>query len=227
MLRASRVFSSEEKQKINAAVAQAEKHTSGEIVPVVATASGDYDRAEDLVGLWVAAIGLMLLWWSLLPSSPSGDWIQPSAQVSWKELLLALAVLVLGFLLGATLASYLGWLRRLFTTRSQMRLYVESSAGKIFFEQNLRATRARTGILIYVSLFERMVSVTGDQTISEKLTQNDWQQVCDLILDGIKKGNLTEGLIVGIRRCGEILAQTFPSQAEDQNELPNDLRIID
>ena len=36
---------------IEAAIGEAEQKTAGEIVPVVATASGRYDRGEDLFGL--------------------------------------------------------------------------------------------------------------------------------------------------------------------------------
>ena len=45
-------FSDEQRRAVAQAVAEAEGKTSAEIVPVVATASGRYDRAEDIVGLW-------------------------------------------------------------------------------------------------------------------------------------------------------------------------------
>ena len=51
MQRASELFNDEQRATIDQAVADAESKTSAEIVPVVATASGRYDRAEDIVGM--------------------------------------------------------------------------------------------------------------------------------------------------------------------------------
>jgi putative membrane protein len=227
MLRASKFFGEEDQKRIGEAVAQAEKTTSGEIVPVVATASGDYDRAEDLVGLWFAGIGLVLFWWLMLPPAEAGAWQAPEASLSPLGLVAALFVIVVGFILGALIAANVGWLRRLFASRAQMRRCVEEAAGRIFFEQGVRETRARTGILIYLSLFERVVRVTGDRAIAEKLSDSDWQQVRDLILDGIKQRRAADGMVAGIRRCGELLAVHFPIQPGDVDELHNDLRVMD
>jgi putative membrane protein len=227
MVRASNFFSEQERKQIAEEVAEAEKHTSAEIVPVVATASGDYDRAEDLVGLWVAVGALALLWWILLPAGQGGEWSLPVVGVSWLGLLVAIGVVFAGFLVGAALAAQIGWLRRLFTSRRQMRGEVERGAARAFLDHGLRETEQRTGILIYVSLFERMVRVTGDQTIAGKLTGQDWQKVRDLTVEGIKQGKPGEGMVAGIRHCGKILAEHFPVASGDVDELPNDLRIID
>ena len=62
MKRASQFFSDTDRQAIEAAVAAAEQRTSAEIIPVVATASGRYDRAEDLFGVIVALVALSVAW---------------------------------------------------------------------------------------------------------------------------------------------------------------------
>lgn len=227
MQRASTYLSEEDRARIREAVREAESATSGEIVPVLTTQSGDYDRAEDLVGLWFAAAGLVFAWWLMLPASDPGEWGTRGVSLTWVGLLCALGVLVGGFVLGAALATQVAWLRRLFASRRQMRGEVERAADRAFFEHGLRETEARTGILVYVSLFERMVRVTGDRTIAEKLSDQDWQAVRDLIVDGLKRGRPADGLIAGIRHCGEILSAHFPRAAGDQDELANDLRIID
>jgi len=71
------------------------------------------------------------------------------------------------------------------------------------------------------------VHVVGDDTINAKLTQDDWQALCDTIIDGFKSGKPEEGMRNGILRCGEMLAQHFPIQAGDTNELSNTLHLID
>ena len=51
MKTASQVIGPDDRAKIEAAIASAETKTSAEVVVIVATRSGLYDRAEDLVGL--------------------------------------------------------------------------------------------------------------------------------------------------------------------------------
>ena len=82
-------------------------------------------------------------------------------------------------------------------------------------------------MLIYVSLFEHAVRVFGDNAINEKVDQKTWQEICDLVVDGIRKGEPAGGLSAGILRCGEVLARHFPIDPGDKNELVNTLHLID
>ncbi len=81
--------------------------------------------------------------------------------------------------------------------------------------------------MIYISLYERMVRVVGDDAISEKLGQEDWEDVCQSVLSGMKSGNAATALNEAILKCGVLLSQHFPNDPDDQNELANELKIID
>ena len=60
---------------MNQAVRDAEAATSAEIVPVVARCSGRYDRPEDIVGLWFAALAMIIVWTVYpLPRAEAGSW---------------------------------------------------------------------------------------------------------------------------------------------------------
>ncbi len=56
MIEAKTFFTDEEKERIEAAVREAEMRTSGEIVPMVVDAAYDYPRAE-LIGAGFFAMG--------------------------------------------------------------------------------------------------------------------------------------------------------------------------
>lgn len=226
MIRSRTFFSDEERRRIREAVSEAEKSTSGEIIPMVATASGKYERADDLVGLGFALITAAVLWWSSLPARNPGDWSEAFASVSLLDLLILLAAMLVSFIVGAAVGSNVAWLRRFFASRDQLRRNVERGAAVAFFKNDISSTRERTGILIYISLFERMVRVIGDEAIATKLTNQDWQQLCTLVLEGIRAGQPTEGIIAGIKRCGEILKEHFPFKPGDVNELSDELRTI-
>ena len=75
-MRRARTFLTAQGQKaVSSAVSEAEAKTSGEIVPVIATASGRYDRAEDIFGLLIAMISLAVVWLTFQEIGiPVGTW---------------------------------------------------------------------------------------------------------------------------------------------------------
>ena len=195
MRRASKYFTETERDSIAAAVRDAETKTSGEIVPVLATASGRYDRAEDLFGLAFAIAVLVVCWILFQEVRPvEGDW------ASGQRLALGLR---------------------------EMEAEVERSAAEAFQRFRLRGTAASTGVLIYVSLFEHTVQVIGDDAIASKLSQDDWREVRDMVIEGIRSRRPADGFRQAISRCGELLARHFPVEPGDVNELTNELRIVD
>jgi putative membrane protein len=223
---ASQFFSEDERRSIASAVAEAERKTSGEIVPVVAAASGRYDRAEDLSGVVVALAALALAWILFQDVRPvRGDWA--SGPVLALGLVPLLLIAAGGFILGTAAATLQPVLRLPFVTEREMRAEVERSAAEAFHRFRVRKTAGATGILLYVSLYERMVRVLGDDAISEKLDQKEWDAVRDLIIEGIRAGRAAEGLSRAILRSGELLGLHFPIRPGDVNEIRNELRFID
>jgi putative membrane protein len=224
--RASQLFSETDRRNVRAAVEEAERQTAGEIVPVVATVSGRYDRAEDLFGLIIALAAVSTAWYS-----HQGIRIEAGAWAARYTLGFGLAavllVFVAGFLAGAVAASYFPLLRLPFIGSGEMRAEVERGAAAAFQRCRVRGTAGGTGILIYVSLYERMVRVLGDDAIDAVVSQADWQAVCDLVVDGLRRGAAAQGLADGIRKSGELLGRHFPIQPGDRNELSNELYLID
>ena len=226
MQRASNFFSEAERHSIAEAVSAAEKKTSGEIVPVIATASGRYDRAEDLFGL-VSAILLLvagrIVFQDIRPVD--GDWA--SGQRLVLGIIPIVAIILVGFSLGAALSTWIPALKLPFLSRTEMEAEVDRSAAEAFQRFRVRGTAASTGVLIYISLYERTVQIIGDDAIASKLNEDDWNQVRDLVLDGIRSGQAAEGLQQAIALCGDLLARHFPIEPGDVDELTNELRIID
>jgi putative membrane protein len=226
MKKASRFFSDAERELVEEAVALAELRTSGEIVPVVATSSGRYDRAEDLFGVLVALVALAGSWLLFQEFSVAeGDWGQ-RLELTLGPLQLVPIVLV-GFVVGAILATLVPELRLPFIGRGEMEAEVERAARAAFQELRVRGTAGGTGVLIYLSLFERMVHVLGDEAISAQVEQERWQEVCDTVVAGVKNRRPAQGLGEGILSCGELLAEHFPVEPGDRDELANALHILD
>jgi putative membrane protein len=224
MTTASGLFAASDRERVKSAVAQAESATSGEIVPVVATVSGRYDRAEDLVGLLTALVLLAAAWKPLLAAA-QGGWgggVDTAIGLGGASL-----TVVIGFVAGAMAATAFPALRQPFVPRAEMRDEVERRALEQFQRHRVRGTAGGTGVLIYVSLHERMVRVVGDDAIAARITQQDWDAISRAVVDGMAGGKPADGLVEAIRRAGELLAQHFPVQPGDVDELSNELTLID
>jgi putative membrane protein len=225
MQQASTLFNEEQQQQVERAVQAAEGLTSCEVVPVVATASGRYDRPEDMVGLWLATLAAAITWY-IFPRSlnETGSWEGPSLLVQLPIILLAVVV---SFLVGVVLAARTGWLRRLFTPRQQMLEEVSARARETFFDKRIHHTKEATGLLIYLSLFEHMAVVLGDQNVMDQVGQDFLDDLCDQLTKGMREGHATEALCSVIATAGEKLSGPLPCGDQDTNELHDTLVLID
>lgn len=219
-------FLNEDQQKqVEQAVVEAEKRTSCEIVPVIATSSGRYDRPEDVVGLWLTIITALCLWYFFPRNAEQGgDW---SGLPIGVELILAALLLIIAFIMGAIAGSRLGWLRRLFTPRQQMQDEVAARAREIFFDKRVHHTEGGTGVLIYISLFEHMAVALADQAIIDKLGQSFVDQICQQLTKGLHTGDATTAVCDAIKEIGDQASKPLPRAEDDQNELHDVLVLID
>ncbi len=225
MKRASKYFSDGEKLRIEQAVADAEAKTSAEIVPVLASSSGRYDRAEDIAGVWLSIIAMGATW--ALLQSQSAEVAQWGSTWARFELPLLILAVIAGYGIGMTIATYSWTLRRLFTPKKHMTAEVELAAGHAFFDRRVHHTQGGTGILIYISLFERGARILADQTAHEKLGQAALDELCDELIDGIKAGDLATALCEAIKDAGNRLEKVLPRTDGDRNEIENTLVILD
>jgi putative membrane protein len=94
-----------------------------------------------------------------------------------------------------------------------------------FYELEMSQTQDRTGILLFVSLMEHRAVVLADRSIAEKLDAKIWQELVDLMIQGVKRGDLAAGMTQAIQRCGELLSPYFPVADDDINELRDHLVV--
>lgn len=207
--RALKVLGAGAQATVTESIRAAETKTLGEIVPVVLERSDDHAAARWRCALFGLLVGSALLE-RFLP------WTMP-------ERLLA-SQLALG-ILGYCLARLLPDLERIFVSESLATETAEEQAVQEFHRYGLRETKSRTGVLIFVSLFERRVVVLGDEGIHLKAGDDLWKRTRDAILDGIARNRLDEGLAAGVRACGEVLAVHDPSDGAHANEVEDRLIV--
>ena len=188
---------------IEAAVHDAERCTSGEIVPLLAERSDAYAEVR-LAAAMLLALAAGVLWLAFVHDHRL--WLVPT-----QFGVFALAAWAAG------LRPVLRWL----APHAWLAERVQRAAEHAFHQLGLVETRDRTGILIYVSLLERRVVVLADRGIHARVADGTWDGVVERIVDGIRRGEADDGLVAGIRLCGEILERHVPRRADDANELPD------
>jgi putative membrane protein len=77
--------------------------------------------------------------------------------------------------------------------------------------------------MIYLSMAEHRAEIVADESIAAIVSAEVWGEAMGDMLALIRKGQTAEGLAIGIRDVGFVLAQHFPRGAEDVNELPDHL----
>ncbi len=92
-----------------------------------------------------------------------------------------------------------------------------------FLLQGLHHTEGRNGILLFVSTGEHYVEIIADKGINEAVAADTWDAIVQTFVQRVQLGQMETGFIEAIAACGEVLAQHFPAQAQNPNELPNHL----
>jgi putative membrane protein len=168
----------------------------------------------------------MIIVWMVfpLPEIEAGNWDTPAPV--WQLVALLAAGLV-GFVAGAFVGGRVDWLRRLFTPRTQMREEVYGRAREVFFDKRVHHTGGGSGVLLYVSLFEHMAAVIADQSILDKLGQEQINEVCREFTQRLHQGTPIDALCDTAVTFGRRLAVLLPRADDDVNELSDALVVID
>lgn len=221
---ASQYFTDSEKKEIAEAVVKAEAKTSVEIVPVAATSSGRYDRAEDIIGVFFGIIAMLFVW-GTVPRP------EPSDVGSWGDAPFALFLvlsLVGGFIVGVAVGQRVGWLRKLFTPRSELTQEVREQAAKAFFDQRIHHTSRASRLLIYISFFERQAVILGDETVEKDLGKDAIETLCMKLTEALaNKVSPAAAMISVIEDAGERLSEGLPQLDGEENELDDALVCLD
>jgi putative membrane protein len=166
------------------------------------------------------------------------DWIVGLSTNGWSigigasardEAALGLAIVVALQTLIFVLVSLVGLnanVREAMTPAFIKRHSVHRSVLEQFLAHGIHLTENRTGVLIFVSLSEHLAEIVADTTIYAKVDSNVWSEALSALLAHAKAGALATGIITAVEASGVVLAQHFPRQADDTNELPNKVIVI-
>jgi len=214
-------FSTQDLDRIKAAVKQSEEQISGEIVPVFVERSGYYTIANYRGALVFAAVAFLAI---IGIDRYISD--QFASTFAIYDPLIIFFIIIIAGMIGALATHNIGPLKRLMLSQTHMDQATRKRAENAFLQEEIFNTRHRTGIMIFVSFFEHEVMVMADRGISKVVEQKEWDKIVRNIIEKIRMGKVADGIETSILRCGELLLEKgFIKTPDDINELRDDLRI--
>jgi putative membrane protein len=193
-------FSKKDNEKIKKAVIQSEKNTSGEIATAITKESYDYAVYELVFAIICGFIYffIMLFFVGAVETKLQSMFWDYSVHYLLIFYGFSTFVIITIFYFLANVAA----IDRLIVPRKVMIKKVNERAVRHFMDSGVYKTRDRTGILIFISLFERRVELLADTGISAKIPEENWENIVEGIISGIRKGKIIENLSKAILECG-------------------------
>ncbi|MBI4804614.1 MAG: TPM domain-containing protein [Desulfovibrio sp.] len=199
------ILTNDQCRRIEAAVRNAEKLTSAQIVPLVVPASHYYPQAELVGGLILGYLMAFAVHFFLESES----------------FLLFSAIFAVFLMVALQACRHIPVLKRNFLRKADAKHEVRKAAADAFHRHALSATSNRAAVLIYVSLFERRVWVLADKAADQAVGSRIWQDAVSVVTDAMRQGEPDKGLIQAVTLCGKALAPFFPPASNQVNELPD------
>jgi uncharacterized membrane protein len=120
-------------------------------------------------------------------------------------------------------------------TSGQIRVCIEKTcsenvldrAAKYFHKLDMHKTKHRNGVLVYVATVDRKFAIIGDAGINKVVPADFWDSTKEDMLEHFKLGDLVEGIVTGLKIAGDHLQKFFPHNADDTNELSDDIAFMD
>ncbi|HET6220510.1 MAG TPA: hypothetical protein VFE11_00030 [Dongiaceae bacterium] len=194
----------DDRRRIEAAIRDVEKRTSGEVVTVIARASDGYWIFPLLYAIAAALFVPIIVW-------------------AAGESLTYMDVYAIQLAVFVVLALPAIWLpiRMLLVPAAYKQHQASRQAREQFYALRLHETAGGTGILIFVSVAEHYVEILADHGIDAKVPAETWQQVVADFTAQVRAGRTVDGYLAALAVCGRLLAENFPPASPDRNELPD------
>jgi uncharacterized membrane protein len=99
----------------------------------------------------------------------------------------------------------------------------KSHAIEVFGKLKMHETELRNGVLFYLAVEDRKFAIIGDEGINNVVTADFWDNIRETMSQYFKQNDFVKGLSEGIKMAGEKLKANFPHQADDTDELSNEI----
>ena len=79
-----------------------------------------------------------------------------------------------------------------------------------FLRLSMNKSPERNGVLIFVAPRAHKFAVIGDEAVHKKCGDEFWRKLADAMSGFFRKAEFTPGIIHGVQKAGDLLAEHFP-----------------
>lgn len=117
-------------------------------------------------------------------------------------------------------------------TSGEIRICIESKcylinplwrAQELFFQLKMNETKKHSAVLIYIAYKHKEFALFGDIGFHEKIGQAFWDQQAQNLKNAFSNNYIMGGIKQCIEELANELAQFFPYNPDDKNELPDEI----
>ena len=116
-------------------------------------------------------------------------------------------------------------------TSGEIRVHIEKTTELTHYNRALEVfrmlkmfnTKQQNAVLLYIAIEDHKFVIYGDKGIDAVVPENFWDATKNVIQNQFQSGNFKQGIVDGVLKVGEELKAHFPWDANDVDELPNEV----
>ncbi len=202
-------FNDDFKSKLYEITEDIENNSLVEIVTIIKAKSGFYRD----ISLWAASVSMFLV----------SSWLMFSKFEI--NVYLIYLITIFTFIITYFLTEIIKPWKRFLINKKRLKRNTEIYGRAIFQKGGIRFTNEKTGVLIYVSVFEKQVFVLPDRGAFTAVPDEEWQNINENFQSIFNQNNTADAFLAEIKKCKKIFAEYIPPVENDINELPDDLEV--
>lgn len=202
-------FNQEFKTKLWDTIAEIENNSLVEVVVSIKPQSESY---TDIAYLWGAISSFITFSLFMFLPTPFNDYLIYTGTI-------------FAFFVGAFIALYIKPMQNLLLKKSRKERSVEIMGRALFQKGGIRHTNEKIGLLILVSLFEKMVYLVPDRGVETAIPTEIMEQMNIDFQDIFNKKDIPQALIDSLAKQKEHFNRYIPPIENDINELPDNMEI--
>ena len=192
-------------REVARAIERIEAKSAAEVMVAVRAVSGDYGDADAILGFLFAFGGLLVFLFHPAP-------------IRIEAFAVEFPIL---FGIGMALSAWVPPIRRLLSSRERRQNSATRAARAAFVELGVSRSRSRTGILVFVAVFERQVVVVPDVGVDPAQLEKELTTL-EAALE--PEPELTR-FVAALDGLATPLARLLPRADDDENELPDTVSV--
>lgn len=196
----------DQKNKIRKKIKSVESHVFGEILVAICSQSAPTKWVSWILSLIGAWMGLCLYLF-----------VNPIFDLVWA---------LLFFMLGASIGWSLGFIQRiqkLIVPDFVEQKFAQQEAFRVFYSNGVSRTPSKSGVLFFISLFEREIDVLVDEAVQKAVSQEELDYIIKVATPFLKKGQLFEAIMNSLNEIETLLDKHFHRSENKTDEWHEEL----